>query len=124
VEIDPSDARLVNDLGMMQAQAKDYAAAAQSFGRVLELRPRHAYARFNLGIALYQQRDFEGAAREFDALPNKDEDFPNAWFFLAQCQKLTGNGREAAAAATRFLSVHSEDDAMAAQARKIASGTE
>lgn len=124
VEIDPGDARLVNDLGMMQAQGQDYAAAAQSFRRVLELRPRHAYARFNLGIALYQQRDFEGAVREFDALPNKDEDFPNAWFFLAQCQKLTGNGSEAAAAATRFLSVHTEDDAMAAQARKIASGVD
>jgi Flp pilus assembly protein TadD len=124
VEIDPTDARLVNDLGMMQAQAQDYAAAARSFRRVLELRPRHTYARFNLGIALYQQRDFEGAAREFEALPGKDEDFPNAWFFLAECQRLMGNTRDAANAATHFLSVHTEDDAMAAQARKIVSGAE
>jgi tetratricopeptide (TPR) repeat protein len=123
VEIDPGDARLVNDLGMMQAQARDYAAAAQSFRRVLELRPRHTYARFNLGIALYQQRDFEGAAREFEALPNKDEEFPNAWFFLAQCQSLTGNASDAAASAAHFLSVHTVEDAMAAQARKIAGGT-
>ncbi len=124
VEIDPGDARLVNDLGMMQAQARDYAAAAQSFRRVLELRPRHAYARFNLGIALYQMRDFAGAVREFEALPNKDEEFPNAWFFLAQCQSLMGNTSDAAASAAHFLSIHDVEDAMAAQARKIAGGKE
>lgn len=123
VEIDPGDARLVNDLGMMQAQAQDYAAAAQSFRRVLELRPRHSYARFNLGIALYQQRDFEGAAREFEALPNKDDEFPNAWFFLAQCQSLLGKTGDAAATASHFLTIHATEDAMTAQARKLAAGT-
>jgi len=122
VAIAPDDTRFVNDLGMMQVKARRYADAAQSFRHVLELRPRHSYARFNLGLALYQQSDFEGAIREFDALPNKDDDFPIAWFFIAQCQMRIGNTAEAARNATHFLSVHTEDDAMASQARKIASG--
>lgn len=120
VELNPEDARLVNDLGMIQARAGQYADAAESFQKVLELRPRHGYARFNLAIALYQLKDFEGAIRELDMLPNKDVDFPNAWFFLAECQMRVGRKAEASAAAMRFLSLHTEDDALAAQARKIA----
>ena len=122
MEIAPDDVRFVNDLGMMQVRARQYAAAAKSFRHVLELRPRHSYARFNLGLVLYQQSDFEGAIREFSALPNKDDDFPNAWFFLAECQLRMGNTAEAATAAAHFLSIHTEDDAMATQARKIANG--
>ncbi|HET6349609.1 MAG TPA: tetratricopeptide repeat protein [Candidatus Krumholzibacteria bacterium] len=123
VQLAPDDARFVNDLGMMQFQTGHFADAAHSFRRVLELRPRHAYARFNLGLALYQQSDFEGAIEQFDALPNKDRDFPKAWFFLAECQMRTGNTTDAAASATHFLSLNPPDDAMAAQARKIAAGT-
>src|SRR4029453_2972577 len=94
--------------------------AAQSFRRVLELRPRHAYARFNLGLCLYQQSDFEGAIREFNEIPNKDVDFPNAWFFLAESESRRGNTGAAAQAATHFLSVHATEDALAARAREIA----
>jgi Flp pilus assembly protein TadD len=122
VELQPDDARFLNDLGTMQFQARQFAEAAQSFRRVLEVRPRHWHARFNLGLALYQQRDFEGALRELNAIPNKDEDFPNAWFFIAECQLLSGNKAEAAQSAAHFLSIHTDDDAIAAQARKIAAG--
>lgn len=120
VEINPDDTRFLNDLGMMQVRAGEYAAAAQSFRRVLELRPQHSYARFNLGIALYQQGDFAGAIQEFNALPHKDSDFPNAWFFLAECQTRTGDKAAAATSAAHFLSIHTADDAIAARARAIA----
>jgi lipoprotein NlpI len=122
VQLDPTDTRAVNDLGTMQFQARQYDAAAQSFRRVLEMRPRHSYARFNLGLALYQQRDFAGAIREFNAIPNKDVEFPNAWFFLAQCHLHSGNQAEAARAATHFLTLHTQDDEMAAEARRISGG--
>jgi tetratricopeptide (TPR) repeat protein len=120
VECAPDDARFLNDLGMMQFQARQYAAAAQSFQRVLELRPRHDHARFNLGLALYQQRDFDGAVRAFTAIANKDTDFVNAWFFLAECEVQRGNRAAASQDASHFLSIHTADDAMAARAREIA----
>jgi tetratricopeptide (TPR) repeat protein len=121
-EIAPDDPRFLNDLGMLQFQAKDYAGAAQTFRRVLELRPQHGYARFNLGLALYQQSDFESAIEEFKALPNKDADFPVAWFFLADCQARAGHVADGAESATRFLTIHKQEDAMANRARQIANG--
>jgi predicted Zn-dependent protease len=122
VQIAPDEVRFLNDLGTMQFQAQKYADSAESFRRLLELRPRHTYARFNLGLALYQQRDFPGAIRELNELPNKDEDFPVAWFFLAESLLRTGSHDEAANAARRFLSVHAADDEMAARAKEIAGG--
>jgi Flp pilus assembly protein TadD len=124
VALDPGDARFMNDLGTMQFKTRQYADAAQTFRRVLELRPRHDHARFNLGLALYQQSDFAGAIHAFDEIANKDADFPNAWFFLAQCHRRTGNHAEAARAARHFLSVHTQNDGLAADARKIAAGEE
>jgi tetratricopeptide (TPR) repeat protein len=123
VEIDPYDARFVNDLGMMQFQARQYTAAAQSFRRALELRPRHSHARFNLGLTLYQLLDFDGAAREFAAVENKDTDFPNAYFFLAESELRRGNREEAARAAARFLALHPGDDALTARAKEIAANS-
>lgn len=120
VQLDPNDALLYHHLGVIQFKAGRYADAAQSFRRALELRPRHLHARFNLALALYQQRDFEGAAREFTLLENKDTDFVNAWFFLAECELQRGNQAAAAQAAAHFLTLHRTDDALAARAREIA----
>jgi protein O-mannosyl-transferase len=120
VQIAPDDVRFLNDLGTMQFQARQYSNAADSFRRVLELRPRHSYARFNLGLALYQQSDFAGVIRELNELPNKDEEFPVAWYFLADSLFRSGNQAEAASAARHFLSVHTANDAMAARAKEIA----
>jgi len=120
VALDPSDARFLNDLGTLQFKAQQYAEAAHSFRRVLELRPRHDHARFNLGLALYQQSDFDGAVRELTALERKDTDFVNAWFFIAESEVRRGNKEEAARAASRFLSLHHDDDAMASRARELA----
>jgi tetratricopeptide (TPR) repeat protein len=124
VELMPDNAMFMNSLGMMQFQARQYDDAARSFRRVLELRPRHTHARFNLALALYQQSDFEGAVHELNALANKDQDFPNAWFFLAECQMRMGRKDDAAQSAAHFLTLHTADDAVAAQARKIANGGE
>jgi len=122
VAISPDDPRFVNDLGSMQFQAGKYAEAAQSFRRVLELRPRHSYARFNLALCLYQQSDFDGTVHELNELPDKDRDFPNAWFFLAESESRRGNADAAARAAAHFLTLHDANDAMAAQAKKLAAG--
>jgi predicted Zn-dependent protease len=112
----------MNSLGIMQMQNRQWAEAAQSFQRVLELRPRHLHARFNRGLALYQQRDFDGAIRELSAVVGKDPEFDNGWFFIAESESQKGNTEAAAAAANKFLSIHTADDAIAAQARKIAAG--
>ena len=123
LDIDPDNAVYYNSLGMLQFQARDYMNAVGSFREVLQIRPRHLHARFNLGLALYQLGDFEGAVKEFTELENKDGDFQNAWFFLAESQLRAGNAEAAAESARHFLAVHSQDDAMASRAREIAGGT-
>jgi tetratricopeptide (TPR) repeat protein len=120
VEIDPGDALLWHNQGVIQFQARHYTPAAESFRRALAIRPRHAHARFNLGLALYQTKDFAGAVRELTVLENKDTEFVNAWFFLAESEEQRGNHEAARQAAARFLSLHAADDALAARAREIA----
>ena len=122
LDIDPDNAVYYNSLGMLQFQARDYMNAVGSFREVLQIRPRHLHARFNLGLALYQLGDFEGAVKEFTELENKDGDFQNAWFFLAESQLRAGNAEAAAESARHFLALHTTDDAMAARAREIAAG--
>jgi tetratricopeptide (TPR) repeat protein len=124
LDLDPDNAVYYNSLGMLQFQARDYMNAVGSFREVLQIRPRHLHARFNLGLALYQLGDFEGAAGEFTALENKDTDFQNAWFFLAESQLRGGNAEAAAESARHFLTLHTTDDAMAARAREIAAGAQ
>ena len=124
LDIDPDNAVYYNSLGMLQFQARDYMNAVGSFREVLQIRPRHLHARFNLGLALYQLGDFEGAVKEFTELENKDGDFQNAWFFLAESQLRAGNAEAAAESARHFLTLHTTDDAMAARAREIAAGAQ
>jgi tetratricopeptide (TPR) repeat protein len=124
VELAPDNAVYVNSLGIMQMQNRMWADAAQSFRRVLELRPRHLHARFNLGLALYQQRDFAGAVRELSAIVDKDPEFVNGWFFIAEAESQEGNTVASMQAATKFLSLHTTDDAIAQQARKLAAGVQ
>jgi Tfp pilus assembly protein PilF len=119
-ELSPTDAYVINALGNLQFQARQYEAAAESYRRALALRPRHLHARFNLGLALYQMRDFEGVVREMTALENKDADFVNAWFFLAEAEYQLGNTEKAARDAAHFLSLYTTDDALASRARALA----
>jgi tetratricopeptide (TPR) repeat protein len=120
IELRPDNVLFRNDLGMLLFRAGDYAGAAESFRRALELSPGHPHARFNLGLALYQQQDYDGAVREFSALNNKETDFANAYFFLAESEARRGNAAKAAHYATEFLSLHAEDDALGRRARELA----
>jgi len=119
-DLDPNNAAYYNSLGILEFQVKQYADAAESFQRALILRPRHMQARFNLGLALYQQSDFEGAVKEFTALESKDTDFVNAYFFLAQSQAQLGHADLAARAAAHFLSLHQGEGGMTTRARELA----
>lgn len=120
IELDPSNAAYYNSLGMLQFQTKDYFSAIGSFREVLLRRPRQVHARFNLALAFYQIGDFDNAVKELTALDNKDADFPNAWFFLAECESRRGNAAAAVRAATHFLTLHTTDDALTSRAREIA----
>jgi protein O-mannosyl-transferase len=119
IDLQPNNAGYFSGLGILEFQERKYADAADRFRRALELQPHNMEARFNLALALYQQRDFEGAVREFNAIESKDTDFVNAYFFLAECETQRGHPDEAARAATRFLTLHKTDDAMASRARQI-----
>lgn len=122
LDLEPENALYYHSLGLLQFQARDYFSAIGSFRTALQLRPRHFHARFNLGLALYQIGDFEGAVREFTALENKDTDFPNAYFFMAESELRRGNHDEAVKDATHFLSIHRPDDALTTRAREIVAG--
>ena len=89
-----------------------------------ELMPSAASFRFDNSYA----RELEGfyvarrpdVVRELTALENKDSDFVNAWFFLAEAEHQLGDAQKAARDAAHFLTLHTTDDALASRARELA----
>ncbi len=122
LDLDPDNTANLSVFGNLQFQAKDYMAATGTYQEVLRRHPGDMQVRFNLGLALYQLGFFDDAVKEFTALENKDTEFPNAWFFLAESQMRSGQPEAAAQSATHFLTLHTTDDAIAARARQIIAG--
>lgn len=122
IDLDPDNTANLSVFGNLQFQAKDYMAATGTYQEVLRRHPDDMQVRFNLGLALYQLGFFDDAMKEFSALENKDTEFPNAWFFLAESQMRSGHADAAAESARHFLTLHTANDAMAARAQRIIAG--
>src|SRR5258705_11899146 len=61
------DAYRANNIGVALLEQFNYKEAAAEFRRALKLEPSLALARVNLGIALYNLPDTDGALRELKA---------------------------------------------------------
>ncbi|MDE6176979.1 MAG: tetratricopeptide repeat protein [Paramuribaculum sp.] len=57
----PNDARAFNNLGMVQYQDKDYAAALASFRQAAKIDPKNAQAQMNQGLVALLNKDFATA---------------------------------------------------------------
>jgi TolA-binding protein len=73
-------------LGAIQHELEDYAAAQQSFSRLVELEPGNADAWCMLGVAAKDQRHYEEATRHFARALATKPDFSEAYFNLGLAQ--------------------------------------
>ena len=65
IEGGETDAALFSALGHIQYEMRDYAAAAQTYARLVELEPLHRTGHFNRGVCLGNLQDWEPAADSF-----------------------------------------------------------
>ena len=68
----PNDPNVLTDLGTMYLSSSQAERAAELFRRAAALDPKHAESRFNLGMALLQTGDKEGARRAFQEVRRID----------------------------------------------------
>ncbi|HEY8480145.1 MAG TPA: tetratricopeptide repeat protein [Spirillospora sp.] len=80
-EAEPSSHSIREALARAQFGTRQFDAAAESFGSIVEEEPAEDYARFGLGLSLSRLGDFEGAARHLAiaaAMRPDNEDYARA----------------------------------------------
>jgi tetratricopeptide (TPR) repeat protein len=100
----PSNAALLNDLGMACLFAKRIAEAIPWLRRALALRPDAPGTHYGLGLALEQSGDFEGAAGAYRRAGELAPGLADAHARLAEILLPRGKGKEALAAYDRAAS--------------------
>lgn len=91
------------NLGVVEAQARNYAAAEQSYRRALKLAPDHPLLHLNLGLALFKQDLYPEAAREFEQTLARSPSHTQAQELLAACHVHTGAAARALPVLTALL---------------------
>src|SRR5262249_13160960 len=82
---------------------KDLAGAITHYRKVVELAPRSASARCDLGLALYDRKDLDGAITEFRTATQLDSNYPHASGALGLALLEKGQFAEARPLLQRFV---------------------
>jgi tetratricopeptide (TPR) repeat protein len=93
-------------------QAKDYAAAARIYSRMVKLSPKDPVANRNLGLALYLQGKYSGAVPPLKAAASLDPALWNTWLYLGICLYRTNDFTGARAALERANRIKASDHAV------------
>lgn len=84
VEVDPTSATALRQLGELELAAADYPPAATHLKRAIELRPDDAVAAFEAGQALEKTGDYAGARAALEASLKSNAGQTNARLLLGQ----------------------------------------
>ncbi|HEY6084097.1 MAG TPA: tetratricopeptide repeat protein [Nitrospira sp.] len=83
------------NLGLLNHNAGDLAAAAASYRRAIQYDPESALAHFNLGVVLEDQQERSGAVAAYEEALKRAPDFREAHVNLAQLYEKLGRQRDA-----------------------------
>ena len=83
----------MNNIGLMMERVGETEKAATSYAFALKMFPDHRAARVNLGDCKRFFGDYEGAAREYDAVLDQDPESPEAHFCSGMIALLLGDYR-------------------------------
>ena len=103
------DAFRANNIGVALLEQFKYKEAADAFKRALQLDPKSALARINLGIALYNVPDLVGAQREMQAAIALNPASPQPHYILGLIAKTQNRPDDAVAAFQRVLKIDAAD---------------
>jgi tetratricopeptide (TPR) repeat protein len=103
LEIDPDRPEVLNNLGVLYLEEKQYAKARDLFRRVVEKAPSYSRGHLNLAGALWGLNDRDGATQEARIAVELDQRDVNARLTLASFFLATDRKEEAADQAKRVL---------------------
>lgn len=88
LSLDPNQAEVFNILGIYYTQSGKYSEAYEAFDSALELKPNHAYAQRNRGIALYYGGRSQLAVDDlsFGYKQDKSDPFGLIWLYLSMAK--------------------------------------
>ncbi|HVG34177.1 MAG TPA: FG-GAP-like repeat-containing protein [Pyrinomonadaceae bacterium] len=103
------DAYRANNLGVAMLEQYKYKEGAEAFSRALQLDPKLAMARINLGIALFNVPDLRGAQREAEAAAALAPNAPQPHYIMGLIARSQNRAEDAVAAFRRVLKVDPND---------------
>lgn len=103
------EAYRANNIGVALLEQYKHKEAADAFRRALQLEPRLALARINLGIALFNVPDLPAAQRELQSAAAAAPNAPQPHYVLGLLAKLQNKPAEAIAAFQKVLAIDPQD---------------
>lgn len=98
---DPKDVKAARSVAWIHAQKQRWAAAAEWFGKALELEPGHADTWFNLGYAREHAGNRPGALEAFGRAAELNPKHDRAWYGMGMIHAHLGDHAAAAEALER-----------------------
>ena len=109
ISIDPENAKLIQQAGLISAMEKDHAQAEFHFRRALEKQPKDKLVVMNLAQSLVDQRKYEEATEMYEAAINLDPKFVDARRRQLNTYLRFGKTKESEQALADYRSVIPED---------------
>jgi tetratricopeptide (TPR) repeat protein len=99
IELDGSNAKAWNDLGIVQAGAlNDPEEGLASLDRALEIDPNYAHAWYNRGLVLEKMQDYNRSLESFTRATTLDSSLTKAWLHKGRVLEAMGDNDAAALA--------------------------
>lgn len=106
---DREEAYRANNLGVALLEQFKYKDGADAFRKALQIDPKLALARINLGIALYNVPELEDSLREAKAAEELAPDAPQPFYIMGLIAKSQNRTEDAIAAFQRVLQIDARD---------------
>jgi tetratricopeptide (TPR) repeat protein len=101
------------ELGALEGEKGKFKDAVEAFGRALQVNARYDPARFNWGVALYQQGDLDGAMNKLAPLIRANPPYVEALKIVGRCYHRYGKLSQALTHYTRYQQAGGKDPRVA-----------
>lgn len=107
LQLNPEYIPALFNRALLRLEVKDLERSAEDFSAVLNLQPDNFHALYNRGLVYLELGNHKKALQDFKAIASKYPRFYPVYYAMAECQRLSGDLRSAAA------NIHKADNMVA-----------